>query len=71
MDPDPLTTLFGIKGFDLVLTSLQHNMILFVTLLARRLILVNWKQTQAPAHSALVTDVMHHLHLDESLIRRM
>lgn len=39
VDANPLTALFGIKGSDLVLTSFQHNMILFMTLLGRRLIL--------------------------------
>ena len=47
------------------LSTLQYNMIKFVTLLARRLILLNWKQAQVPTHTTLMKDVMHYLQLEK------
>ena len=37
----------------------------FVTLLARRLILLNGKQAQPPAFNMLINDVMQHLKLEK------
>ena len=47
------------------LTNVQNNMVTFVTLLARRLICLNWKQVQAPTYTALMKDVMHYLQLEK------
>ena len=65
VDPSPLTAIFGVKEPGLVLSSCQYTMITFISLLARRLILLNWKQARPPAHSALLKDVMQHLQLEK------
>ena len=46
IDPKPLTTIFGVKEPDLVLSNSQYNMITFISLLGRRLIVLNWKQAR-------------------------
>ena len=40
-------------------------MVSYVSLLARRLIILNWKQKTAPTYSNLMTDVMRHLELEK------
>ena len=64
-DPDPLTAVLGIIRPGVKLSTFQYSMIKFVTLLARRLILLNWKQTQVPTHTTLMKDVMHYLQLEK------
>ena len=65
LDPDPLTAVFGVRGPNVRLSSVQNIMVTFVTLLARRLILLNWKQVRAPTYTALMKDVMHYLQLEK------
>ena len=65
LDPDPLTAVLGVRGPNVKLTNVQNNMVTFVTLLARRLICLNWKQVQAPTYTALMKDVMHYLQLEK------
>ena len=65
IDPKPLTAIFGVKEPDLVLSNSQYNTITFISLLAHRLILINWKQARPPTHSALLKDVMQHLQLEK------
>ena len=40
-------------------------MVSFVSLLAQRWILLNWKQRTAPTHSNLMNDVMKHFELEK------
>lgn len=40
------------------LTTAQSEVIAFSSLLARRLILMNWKSANPPSHGRRVTDVM-------------
>lgn len=51
VDLDPLTAVFGVIDPNVGKTSSESNMITFVRLLARRLILLNWKQAVAPTHA--------------------
>ncbi len=46
--PDPVLALFGVKTIMLKLSNNQYNMVHFVTLLARRLILLN--KTERPTN---------------------
>lgn len=55
--------MFGVKVATTELSNKQYVLICFVTLLAQRLILLNWKQKNPPTHSTLLTDVMKHLQL--------
>lgn len=63
-EPNPPAALFGINGSDPELTNFHYSMISFVSLLAHRLMLLNWKPTRVLPESALVKDIMHWLHLE-------
>lgn len=64
LKPDPLTALFGVVPNDRDLANSQKTVIRFVTLLARRLILLNWKQKRPPTLIVLMRDIMKHLRLE-------
>ena len=53
------------KPITVQLSTNQNNITQFVTLLARGLILLNWKQKKPPTHAALLNDVMQHLELEK------
>ncbi|CAB1340154.1 unnamed protein product [Coregonus sp. 'balchen'] len=48
VDPDPFTAIFGIPPLDCTATTHQANAVAFASLLARRLILFNWKTSARP-----------------------
>ncbi len=50
LDPNPLTALFGILPESVNLNTLQADSVAFATLLARQLILMNWKSAAPPPH---------------------
>lgn len=66
VDPDPLMGLFGIipLGSSFTFTASQSEIIAFTSLLARRLILLNWKAEAPPSYGRWVVDVMAHLKLE-------
>ena len=64
IDPDPVMAVLGVPGEDSPLRGRDCTIPMFVTLLARRLILLNWKQAQPPAFNMLINDVMQHLKLE-------
>lgn len=55
----------GTDAMELSLSNNQKNVICFVTLLARRVILLNWKPKKTPIYLALMNDVMKHLQLEK------
>ena len=55
----------GIPGENSPLRGRDSTVARFVTFMARRLILMNWKQAQPPAFNMLVNDVMQHLKLEK------
>lgn len=63
--PDPVLALFGVRPVAVQLSDTQDRMIRFVTLMARRLILLCWKQKKKPSHLALVKDILGHLKLEK------
>ncbi len=50
IDPNPVTALFGILPESVQLKILQAVNVAFATLLARRLILMNWKSAAPPPY---------------------
>ena len=60
--PNPITALFGIP--QLPLPRPQADLIAFVTLLARRLILMNWKSSTPPSHTQWMRDIFNNLQLE-------
>ena len=62
---DPLVAVLGIIDSSMTKSNTEHNIVSYVILLARRLILLNWKQKVAPTYSNLLTDIMRHLELEK------
>ncbi|KAF3844638.1 hypothetical protein F7725_007801 [Dissostichus mawsoni] len=67
VEPDPVCALFGLapKVTCASLPNSAHVVIAFSTLLARRLILLKWKQHSPPSFSQWVKDVMYFLQLEK------
>uniref|UniRef100_A0A8P4GNT1 Reverse transcriptase zinc-binding domain-containing protein n=1 Tax=Dicentrarchus labrax TaxID=13489 RepID=A0A8P4GNT1_DICLA len=62
-DPHPLSALFGIPSNNTLSAKARHSMA-FCTLLARRLILLNWKQAFPPSHDRWIKEVLYNLKLE-------
>lgn len=62
---DPIMSLLGVVPADINLNSAQVNVLCFVMLLARRLILLNWKNKIPPTHQNLMREIMQHLQLEK------
>jgi hypothetical protein len=62
--PNPLTAVFGIQFEGDNLFRAQSNCIAFVTLIARRLILLNWKQATPPSFKHWIRDTLQFLKLE-------
>lgn len=65
IEPNSLTALFGICPSVPSLSTLKQDAIAFVTLLARRLILLNWKSKMPPSHSRWLSDVLYFIKLEK------
>ena len=59
-NPNPLSALFGISHGSTLTTEAQHSLA-FCTLLARRLILLKWKQALSPSYDRWIKEVLHNL----------
>lgn len=65
IDPDPATATFGVAPSNSGLSKYDSHLIAFSTLLARRLILFNWKSSAPPTHSRWIREVMSALKLEK------
>ena len=65
IDPNPVTALFGVLPEGVQVPAHQTEAVAFSSLLARRLILFNWKKATPPSHKQWVEDVMSHLKLEK------
>ena len=65
ISPCPLVVLFGVLPDHLGLTRAQSNSVAFLTLLARRLILIKWKDCKPPTFTHWVKDVLYFLKLEK------
>lgn len=65
INPNPLTAIIGVQGENVHLTRTQSDCIAFVTLLARRIILLNWKQAAPPTFKHWVRDTLQLLKLEK------
>ena len=63
VDPDSLSALFGIPHNKELSAEVKHA-ISFCTLLARRLILLNWKNVLPPSYDRWIKEVLHDLKLE-------
>ena len=65
IEPNPITAIFGVSTDDAPVTSPQANFIAFSSLIARRLILRNWKSDKPPTFTAWVKDVLSLIPLEK------
>lgn len=65
IEPDPVIALFGATRQIPSLSSGQKSFIAFVTLLARRLILLKWKSAIPPTHTQWIKDVLYFSKLEK------
>lgn len=63
--PSVLTALFGVVPSNISLTKHYSNAIAFASLLARRLILLRWKQEHPPTHDQWIADIMRFLNMEK------
>lgn len=65
IEPSAFIAIFGVVSQETHLSRNGKNMIAFASLLARRLILLKWKEKFPPTFKAWVNDIMHHLTLEK------
>ncbi len=66
LTPDPLIALFGItRRDDPHLTSYKYHALSFASLLARRAVLLRWRDAASPTHAQWLGDVMSCLSLEK------
>ncbi|KAJ4918953.1 hypothetical protein JOQ06_024410 [Pogonophryne albipinna] len=63
--PSPLLALFGVLPTGLSLPSYFAELVAFLTLLARRAILLRWKGPCPPSHSQWIKDALHFMRLEK------
>lgn len=63
--PSPLIGLFGVLPPDYSLPSHFAELVAFLTLLARRCILMNWKGPRVPSHTLWIKDVLFFVKLEK------
>lgn len=64
-EPCPLTAIFGILPVGCPLSRAQSDTVAYATLLARRVILLNWKLTFLPSYNHWVRDLLGCLRLEK------
>ncbi len=62
---DPIVAVFGVASENLLLPPGQSDALVFSSLLARRLILLQWKSNKPPTHVKWVESVMAYLKLEK------
>ena len=60
----PLVALFGVLPIGHSLPSHFCDLVAFLTLLARRIILLHWKNPRAPSHSQWIRDALYFMKLE-------
>lgn len=65
IDPSPLTALFGVLPFTMSISLYKAEFIAFITLVARRLILLRWKSPNAPSFSSLIKDILYFMKIEK------
>lgn len=61
--------LFGVTGDDIHITKMKENALAFVTLIARRRIILEWKSPMPPKLSLWLSDVMFFLKTEKYFLR--
>ncbi|KAA0701525.1 LINE-1 reverse transcriptase -like protein [Triplophysa tibetana] len=64
-DPTACTALFGVLPPTLQLPKYKADFVAFISLLARRLILLRWKSPAPPSHSSWIRDILQFVKLEK------
>lgn len=64
VEPEAIISIFGITPQSLCFNKSKINVIAFATLLARRLILLKWKEKLPPTFKQWLMELLHHLTLE-------
>ena len=65
IEPAPLIAIFGVTPRTMVLPKIKSDLVAFLTLLARRLILRLWKSRSPPTYEAWIRDALFFSKLDK------
>ena len=65
LNQTPLTALFGVVAREAQLPKYKWNAIAFPSLIARRLILLKWKDESPPTHTHWIRDLLQFLRLEK------
>lgn len=65
IEPNAMIALFGTSPPTISLSSSEAAFVAFVTLLARRLILLKWKSPIPPSHTLWIREVLHSITLEK------
>ena len=65
VDPNPIIALFGLVPDGIILPPNSNRIVAFTTLLARRLILMNWRGAVSPTTTHWIRDVLLNLKLEK------
>lgn len=65
VEPSPFIALFGVAHENTSFTKSKIKILAFCSLLARRLILIKWKDPLPPTFSQWIREVMYHLKLEK------
>lgn len=68
IEPNPLIALFGVTPPTVSISSLETKLTAFVTLLARRLILLKWKSPTPPSHTLWLREVLNFVKLEKNQV---
>ncbi len=63
--PSPIICLFGVLSSDYPLPTYFTNFVAFLTLLARHVVLLNWKSPQTPSHTRWLKDYLYFMKLEK------
>ena len=65
IEPDPLIAIFGVVGEGCLLKGSNRTVAAYIMLLARRLVLLDWKSPKPPSHNLWLRDVLQNLKLEK------
>ncbi len=65
IEPEAIISIFGITPQSLCLNQSNKNLIAFTTLLARRLILLKWKEKSPPTFKQWLKDLLYYMALEK------
>lgn len=65
ISPSPFIALFGVLPPTIPLSSYKADFVAFITLIARRLILLRWKSANAPSFNSLIKDILYFMKMEK------